>query len=72
MTLQGFFIPGPHDDGDAVTGHYYEMASSDRSRPQVWAYTNALSYAPGEEVVLHATSTAGAARVKVSVTGRSA
>jgi hypothetical protein len=69
MTLQGFFVAGPHDDGDAVTGHYYEMASQDRTRPQVWAYTNALSYVAGDEVVLHATSTAGEVRVRVSRDG---
>ena len=69
MSLQGFFGPGPYDDGDAVTGHYYEAASSDRSRPQVWAYTNALSYAPGDTLVLHATSTAAEVRVQIARDG---
>lgn len=69
MALQGFFIPGPYDDGDPVTGHYFEMAAPDRTRPQIWAYTSALSYAPGEEVVLHATSTAGKAQVRIARDG---
>ena len=42
MTLQGFFVPGPYDDGDHVTGHYFEMASPDPSRAQVWAHTDAI------------------------------
>ena len=69
MTLQGFFRAGPHDDGDAVTGHYFEMASPEPTRPQIWAYTSALSYAPGDEVVLHATSTAGQAHVRIARDG---
>ncbi len=51
--MTGCFIPGPYDDGDAVTGHYYEMASADPKRAQIWGYTDRLSYAPGEEVALH-------------------
>ena len=33
--MQGFFVAGPFDDGDPVTGHYYEMASDDPARPHV-------------------------------------
>jgi hypothetical protein len=58
-----FFVAGPYDDGDAVTGHYYEVAHG--TSPQVWAYTDALSYAPGDTVVLHGMSTAATARVTV-------
>ena len=43
MSLQGFFIAAPHDDGDPVTGHYYEMASANPRRAQVWIYADALS-----------------------------
>lgn len=56
--MKGFFVPGPGDDGDPVTGFYYETASDDPSRPQVWGYTDRLSYAPGETMRLHAMSTA--------------
>ena len=65
MALQGFFIPGPFDDGDPVTGHYYEMASPDRSRPQVWGYSDALSYKPGDTLRLHLSATTAKARVTI-------
>jgi hypothetical protein len=67
--LKGFFVAGPFDDGDPVTGHYYEIASSDPKRPQVWAYTNAVSYAPGDQLVLHAISTAAEAEVTITRDG---
>lgn len=69
MSLQGFFVPGPHDDGDPVTGHYYEAASPDPTRPQVWGYTAALSYAPGDEVALHLMSSSPEVRVVVTRDG---
>ena len=56
--LRGFFVAGPHDSGEPVMGHYYEMASADATRPQVWGYTGGLSYAPGERLALHAIATA--------------
>ncbi|THD84719.1 hypothetical protein E7811_03020 [Aliigemmobacter aestuarii] len=65
MTLQGFFVAAPHDTGDPVMGHYYEMASADPSRPQVWGYTDALSLAPGEVLRLHAMS--NAPRIAVTI-----
>ncbi len=68
MSLQGFFVAGPHDDGDPVTGHYFEVASQDPGRAQVWGYTNALSYAPGEEVALHLMAS-GEVRVVVAREG---
>ena len=55
--LRGFFVAGPHDSGEPVMGHYYEMASADPTRPQVWGYTGGLSYAPGERLALHAIAT---------------
>ena len=63
--MQGFFVTGPFDDGDPVTGHYYEMASSDPARPQVWGYTAALSYKPGDTLRLHAMSSAPEARLTI-------
>ena len=68
MSLKDHFIAGPYDDGDPVTGHYYEMASPDPQHPQVWAYTGALSYAPGEVLTLHAMSSAATKRVAPSKT----
>ncbi|MBL9052046.1 MAG: hypothetical protein JNK19_18175 [Tabrizicola sp.] len=67
--MQGFFVTGPHDDGDPVTGHYYEMASDDPTRPQVWGYTGALSYAPGQTLRLHAMSSAPKARLTIARDG---
>lgn len=67
--LKDFFIAAPLDDGDPVTGHYYEMASDDLSRAQVWGYTNALAYSPGETLILHAMSSAPHARLQISRDG---
>ena len=69
MTLPGFFVAGPFDDGDAVTGHYYEVASGDPTCAQVWGYSNALSYVPGEELSLHVMSRASTVRVVVQRDG---
>ena len=68
MSLKGFFTAGPYDDGDPVTGHYFEVASSDPARAQVWGYTDGLSYAPGDEVALHMMGR-GEARVTVARDG---
>ena len=69
MSLQGFFVTGPQDDGDPVTGHFYEVASPDPNRPQVWAYTGALSYTPGQDLTLHAMSSAPSARLEIARDG---
>lgn len=69
MRLKDFFVAGPYDDGDPVTGHYYETASPDPARPQVWAYTDALSYAPGETLRLYAMASAGTARLVIARDG---
>ena len=65
MSLQGFFVAAPQDDGDAVTGHYYETASPDPARAQVWGYTDKLSYAPGEALVLYGMSSAAQVRLEI-------
>ena len=65
MTPGSFFIPGPGDDGSPVTGHFYEMASADPARPQVWGYTDAVSYGPGDTLHLHAIS--HAPRIAVTI-----
>ena len=67
--LQGFFAAAPHDTGDAVSGHYYEMASADPARPQVWGYTDRISYAPGEILHLHAISSAEEIGVRIERDG---
>ena len=67
--MKGFFTAGPTDDGDAVTGHYYEVASPDPARAQVWIYPAALSYAPGEVLVLHGMSSAPEATLTITRDG---
>ena len=69
MTLQGFFVAAPHDTGDPATGHYYEAASPDPNRPQVWGYTDRLSYAPGQTLRLHAMSSAATIRLRIERDG---
>ena len=69
MTLKDFFTAGPYDDGDPVTGHYFEVASADPSRPQVWGYTGALSYRPGDRLTLHAMSSATQADLVIARDG---
>ncbi len=66
MPLQGFFVTAPHDDGDPVTGHYYEAASDDPARPQVWGYAAQLSHAPGDRLALHVMSNALRARLRIA------
>jgi hypothetical protein len=68
--MQGFFFAGPHDDGDPVTGHYYEMASGDPACPQVWGYTDRVSYAPGQPLRLYAMSSAHEVRLTIARDGR--
>ncbi|MDZ4095855.1 MAG: DUF6605 domain-containing protein [Paracoccaceae bacterium] len=65
MTLHDFFVAAPHDDGSPVMGHYYQTASNDPARPQVWGYTDALSYGAGDVLRLHVTS--NAARVRLVI-----
>jgi len=67
--MTGFFVTGPQDDGDPVTGHYYETAANDPSRPQVWGYTDAVSYAPGDTLTLHAMGSAPTARLTIARDG---
>ena len=63
--MKGFFVAGPDDDGDPVTGHYYETASDDPQRPQVWGYTDRVSYAPGQVLRLYAMSSADRIEVRI-------
>ncbi|MDQ2066704.1 hypothetical protein Q9295_09975 [Xinfangfangia sp. CPCC 101601] len=69
MALRGFFTPGPFDDGSPVTGHYYEMASADPARPQVWGYTDRISHAPGEELRLHICASAAQVTLRIERDG---
>jgi hypothetical protein len=70
MTLKGFFVAAPHDTGDPVMGHYYETASQDPKRDQVWGYTGAPSYGSGEVLRLYMMSNAAKVGLTISRDGR--
>jgi hypothetical protein len=42
----------------AVTGHTYEYPGMDGARGEIWCYSDALSYAPGDRVALKVSATA--------------
>ena len=63
-----FFVSGPYDDGDAVTGHYYQMAGRPE-RAQVWGYTAGLSFAAGDDIAVHGISSAPMVQVTVARDG---
>ncbi|WP_343561581.1 N,N-dimethylformamidase beta subunit family domain-containing protein [Kiloniella sp. b19] len=65
MTPESCKVKGPLWGGysrpgkpDAVHDCYYQKASNDPAVPQLWAYTDALSYAPGRPITLHLCTTA--------------
>jgi hypothetical protein len=47
-----------HPDQGWHVSHWYEAPREDPALPEVYVYTNAMSYAPGETVVFHGSSTA--------------
>ncbi len=49
----------------AVRGHYYETPGMDGARGEIWCYTRAFAYAPGEIVELHVSSTAFSCRMDI-------
>jgi hypothetical protein len=63
--LRGFLHARDGEGGDPVRHHYYEAQSGDRQEPQIWAYTGAHAYSPGEVMALHVSTTCHAYRVTV-------
>ncbi|HEV7369700.1 N,N-dimethylformamidase beta subunit family domain-containing protein [Arenibaculum sp.] len=55
---------------EAVLGHYYERPGMDGERGEIWCYTDRISYAPGETVTLHVSSTAPRYALEVVRDGR--
>ncbi|HEX6959529.1 MAG TPA: N,N-dimethylformamidase beta subunit family domain-containing protein [Ferrovibrio sp.] len=51
----GAFMPRPQGF-DALLARFYERPVDDRSRPQIWCYTDRLSYRPGESLRIHGCS----------------
>lgn len=50
---------------EAVRGHYYEWPGMDGEKGEIWCYSPRFSYAPGERVGLHISSTAGTCRIEI-------
>ena len=48
----------PEQRREAVTGHYYEYPGMDGPRGEIWAYSDRITYAPGEIVTLFVSTTA--------------
>lgn len=54
-----------HADDHWQSQPWYEAPREDPTVPEVYTYTNAISYDPGEEVVFHSTSTAAVWRLQI-------
>jgi hypothetical protein len=54
----------PEQRREAVLGHYYEYPGMDGG-PEVWCYSDRLSYRPGETVTLMISATAGPVSLEV-------
>lgn len=50
---------------NAAVENFFERSSSDRNEPQVWCYTDRLSYAAGEVVNFHLSATADAISLEI-------
>ena len=66
---RGFIRTGPRGADDPVQGHYYEAASNDPSEPQVWCYTDRMSYAPGDTVRFFVSTSAHEFHLEISRDG---
>ena len=55
----------PEQRREAVRGHYYEYPGMDGERGEIWCYTDRFSYAPGERVMLHVSSTSPTFRLDI-------
>jgi hypothetical protein len=54
-----------HPDQGWHLSHWYEAPREDPSLPEVYVYTDAMSYAPGDEVAFHGSSTASAFSLEI-------
>lgn len=53
----------------AVLGHTYEYPGMDGARGEIWCYTDRLSYAPGDTVAFHVSSTSADWRLEIARDG---
>jgi len=63
--LKGFFHARDGEGTDPVRHHYWEQQTDDLAEPQIWAYTSRMSYAPGEVMELHVSTTCPTYRVTI-------
>lgn len=49
-----------HADDSWLSTHWYELPREDTKWPEVYTYTDSISYAPGDEVRFHSSTTASA------------
>jgi hypothetical protein len=63
--LKGFFHLAHGAAPDPALGHYYEAQTDDPAEPQIWGYTGAHAYSPGEIMELHVSTTCSRYRVTV-------
>jgi hypothetical protein len=60
----------PYSQGfDAALKRAYERPIDDKRRLQLWCYTDRLSYRPGDDVVIHASTTAGRFDIEITRDG---
>lgn len=57
---------------DAVQGHYYEYPGMDGDQGEIWCYTRALTFLPGEIVDLYISSSCRSCSIEVVRDGREA
>jgi hypothetical protein len=66
-------IPSNQARGQAFSAlltNFYEFPSSDRAEPEVWCYTDQLSYAAGETVAFHVSTSADLYVIEISRDGK--
>lgn len=63
--LGGFFHARDGEGADPIRHHRWEVQSADPAEPQIWAYTGKPSYAPGEVMTLHVSTTCARYRVDI-------
>jgi hypothetical protein len=63
--LTGFLHARNGEGADPVRHHYWEQQTDNPAEPQIWAYSSQFSYAPGEVMELHVSTSCPAYRVTI-------
>jgi len=69
-SLKSFGFKIGQSDNRATTTHWYEFPSDDPAVLEVWAYTDQISYAPGDTVQFHVYCSAPTFSIEVARDGR--